>query len=170
MSKSKKAQKRKQEGGSNKPEENSGSGQSQQTDANHVVRQIDDLSPESRRKVVSAMYSGPIPPASELQGYEQIVPGAADRIIALAEGEAEHRRKQEERMVSSSCGDSRLGLWLGFFMGLAALGTSAIIARYDAYAGSAIAFASIGSLVGVFVYGSRQQKKIRKQGEKDESV
>jgi uncharacterized membrane protein len=160
--------KNQQETEPSEPEETSKSQEAQEADTDRVVREIDDLPPDKRRKVVSAMYSGPIPPATELQAYEQIVPGAADRIIALAEGEAEHRRRQEEKMVDSSCGDSRLGLWLGFFMGLAALVLSGLIACYaNPYAGSVLAFTSIGSLVGVFVYGSRQQRQGSKQEKKD---
>ncbi len=30
-------------------------------------------------------YSGPIPPASEFAKYEHVLPGSADRIIAMAE-------------------------------------------------------------------------------------
>ncbi len=35
--------------------------------------------------IAQASYSGPIPRSSELAGYESIVPGAADRIIRMAE-------------------------------------------------------------------------------------
>ena len=77
----------------------------------------------------------------------------------MAEDEAIHRRAQEERLVRSSCGDSRLGLWLGFIIGMGALGLSGIIALFaNPTAGSLLAFASISSLVGVFVYGSQQKK------------
>lgn len=36
-------------------------------------------------------FSGPIPPASELQGYANIRPDYADRIIAMAEKEQDNR-------------------------------------------------------------------------------
>lgn len=88
------------------------------------------------------------------------MPGAADRIIKMAEDEALHRRAQEEKLVNSSCGDSRLGLWLGFITGMGALLLSGVIAIFaNTTAGSLLAFASISSLVGVFVYGSRQKRQ-----------
>jgi len=50
-------------------------------------------------------------------------------------------------------------LWLGFIIGMSALVLSGIIALYaSATAGSLLAFSSITSLVGVFVYGSRQKR------------
>ena len=42
----------------------------------------------------SLMYVGPLPPSKEFGGYEQALPGAANRILAMAEQESEHRRKK----------------------------------------------------------------------------
>jgi uncharacterized membrane protein len=44
----------------------------------------------------SLMYSGPLPTSQEFQGYEQVLPGAADRILAIAEKESEHRHDIEK--------------------------------------------------------------------------
>ncbi len=164
---------RKQSEKKSSPRKQSSENKSQDTqypDTDQVVREIDELPPEKREAVFSAIrasYSGPIPPAEELQAYEQVIPGAADRIITMAEEEANHRRKMEDKMVDSSCGDSRLGLWLGFWVSLAALGLSGFIAYFSSpTAGSLLALASITSLVGVFVYGSRQQKRDSSQDKK----
>lgn len=90
-------------------------------DTEQVVQEIESMPPDKKEAVFSAIqFSGPLPPARELQAYEQVVPGSADRIIKMAEDEALHRRAQEQRLVKSSCGDSRLGLWLGFFIGMGA--------------------------------------------------
>jgi uncharacterized membrane protein len=43
-------------------------------------------------KIEMEHYSGPIPSASELEKYERILPGAADRIMTQAEKEGEFRR------------------------------------------------------------------------------
>jgi uncharacterized membrane protein len=45
--------------------------------------------------VFSASYEGPLPPPSILKGYEDIVPGAAAKIISWVETEGKHRRKME---------------------------------------------------------------------------
>jgi hypothetical protein len=39
----------------------------------------------------TVQFSGPLPGPQTLQGYEQILPGAAERIMALAERQAAHR-------------------------------------------------------------------------------
>lgn len=65
------------------------------------------------RKIVSqviAEYSGPIPPPSIMSGYENILPGSADRIFKMAEEQADHRRNMEKMMVESEVRNSRLGV------------------------------------------------------------
>lgn len=48
------------------------------------------------RQIVHQEFSGPLPPPAALENYEKILPGAAERIIILAEGEASHRRDIEK--------------------------------------------------------------------------
>ena len=47
-------------------------------------------------------YAGPLPPASEFKKYEDVLPGAADRILSLAEKEQSIRSKQSEDVASIS--------------------------------------------------------------------
>ena len=172
MSKGDSSSKRQRKKKSNSPQQapKSSPHDSPQPDSSQVVKEIDELPPEKREAVFSAIratYSGPLPPAGELQAYEQVAPGAAERIITMAEEEAKHRRKQEEKMIASDCGDSRLGLWLGFIIGMAALGLSGFISYIASpTTGGLLAGTLIVSLVGVFVYGSRQQKQEPKQNKK----
>jgi uncharacterized membrane protein len=42
------------------------------------------------------MYSGPLPTSGEFQGYEQVLPGAANRILVITEKESEHRHDIEK--------------------------------------------------------------------------
>ncbi|WP_175201656.1 DUF2335 domain-containing protein [Achromobacter insolitus] len=46
-------------------------------------------------------YEGPIPPPALLEHYNEIVPGAAERIIAMAESETAHRRQMESMQVNA---------------------------------------------------------------------
>lgn len=47
-------------------------------------------------------FSGPIPPPALLEGYESILPGAAERILALAEREAAHRHEIEKQVTDAN--------------------------------------------------------------------
>jgi uncharacterized membrane protein len=48
------------------------------------------------------VYHGPIPDPNTLSGFEKIVPGAAARLINLAEEESIHRRNQENLALSAN--------------------------------------------------------------------
>jgi uncharacterized membrane protein len=57
--------------------------------AQKVVDSFEE-SPEARRELIEvvqteAMFAGPLPPPQILSGYEQIMPGAAERIFKMAE-------------------------------------------------------------------------------------
>ena len=61
------------------------------------LRQLEIVSVER-----SISHAGPLPPASEFKGYEDVLPGAADRILSLAEKEQSIRSKQSEETASIS--------------------------------------------------------------------
>lgn len=68
-------------------------------DVNKVLEQLTE---EQRRVLMGTMvameqkmYSGPLPPAEEIEAYERVCPGAADRIITMTEKSLEHRISSE---------------------------------------------------------------------------
>lgn len=69
-------------------------------------------------KACATYSSGPLPAPRILDEYDHIVPGAADRIITMAEKQAEHRQKLEAEVVSAEVRNSRLGLHYGLIIGL----------------------------------------------------
>ena len=44
-------------------------------------------------------FSGPLPHPDIMKGYDDIVPGAAERILKMAENQQNHRFKLEEKIV-----------------------------------------------------------------------
>jgi uncharacterized membrane protein len=57
---------------------------------------------QPQRQELSVSYHGPLPTSREFSGYEQVLPGAANRILAITEKEAEHRRTNQEKIVNAS--------------------------------------------------------------------
>jgi uncharacterized membrane protein len=47
-------------------------------------------------------YQGAIPPPEILRGFEELVPGTAARLIALAEDESAHRRQVENKALDAN--------------------------------------------------------------------
>lgn len=64
-----------------------------QLDLNQIKEVIESLPEEQKLEVlgkatsISLSYSGPLPHPADLEEYERILPGAADRILSMAEKE-----------------------------------------------------------------------------------
>ena len=116
------------------------------------------------RATVTQHFSGPLPPPQVLSQYEQIVPGAAKRILAMAEKQSRHRREMEASVIGSDVRNSRLGLYFGFSIGVCGLVCSVVIAIFgQPWAAGLIGVGTLVSLVGTFVYGSKQRREEREQ-------
>lgn len=109
--------------------------------------------------------SGPLPTPDILLGYDDVLPGAAERIMRMAEKEQAmverdraSAREVEGIAVQAATADNRRGQTFGFLVALAAFGT----AGYLGYLGHGTAAAIVGggtvvALVTVFVTGRRHQ-------------
>ena len=108
------------------------------------------------------MHKGPLPEPQILLQYDQISPGAADRIIKMAEQQSCHRQKLELIVIKSGARDSLLGLIFGLIIGLATV-VGAVLSISKGYqgGGATLGISGIAGLVGVFVYGSRQRRQER---------
>ena len=95
---------------------------------------------------------GPLPPPEVLKRYEEVIPGAANRILEMAENQSKHRMQLEKN-------DSRrsfFGLAAGFLLSLGIIGGAIyLIVRGEAWAAVSLIGINVAALAGVFVYGSR---------------
>ena len=112
-------------------------------------------------------HQGPLPHPSILQEYDNIVPGAAERIICMAEEQAKHRQGLESSVIKSDIADSKRGLYLGFIIGIVAIiaGTVCIL-QGQTIAGGVMGGSAVPGLAAVFVYGSQQRRKEREVKQK----
>ena len=73
------------------------------------------MSPEEKRAeailaaVEISRFSGPLPHPEDLAKYEQVLPGAADRIISMAEQQAAHRQAEGCYLLERH--NSEVGPW-----------------------------------------------------------
>lgn len=102
----------------------------------------------------SVSYSGPIPPPHFLREYEEIVPGSAERILAMAENQTNHRIAMEDRALNSGINRSWGGLLSGFVIGMTCLcfGGFGMLSGHET-TGFLFGASGLAGLVGVFVVG-----------------
>jgi uncharacterized membrane protein len=120
--------------------------------------------------------SGPLPSPDVLERYEFIVPGAGERIVASFEQQSAHRQALERRSIEiqadnlrwqaelaaktqhSQFRTTRLGQIFAFFLAIGFLaGSLYSIAAGNDVSGTVLAGATLSSLVGIFIYGSRSK-------------
>jgi len=121
--------------------------------------------------IAQQQISGPIPSPDVLRQYEAMSPGAADRLLRLAEQEAEHRRKMEMEIILLQGRDQssyrRSEFW-GQIFGFAIGAITVIGAVFSAVHGAQIAASFIGTsgvvgLVSTFIWGRNHFLRQKKQ-------
>lgn len=75
--------------------------------------------------------TGPLPQPETLGGYEGIVPGAAERIIRMAENQLSHRHDQELARLHADIKLEGRGQWMAFVVALVALVGGMVLLAFD---------------------------------------
>jgi uncharacterized membrane protein len=103
-----------------------------------IVAQVVSLVTEER-------FSGPIAHPRHLREYEEIHPGAADRIIRMAEGNLHHAQAVQKLALEGDIADIKAGRLYGFcaFM---ALMIGAFVLAYNGHEAIAGVFLGAGAL------------------------
>lgn len=135
-----------------------------------------------RIQQVRTEVSGPLPDPATLDGYNRILPGAAERIMVMAEKEAAHRQLMEsqsvaadiaaqqrqlaiaERQLSIASRSDAVGQILGWTISLSAIAGCiylAVIGRQ--WAAAALVGLPIASIINAFRHRSLTAQKTDKQ-------
>jgi uncharacterized membrane protein len=99
-----------------------------------------------------AVIAGELPSAETIEAYEHVLPGAADRILAMLEHQSEHRMTMERTVVQAAARSERLGQLLGLGLVLVVFLTATrLITSGHEIPGTLLAVADLGLLVAVFL-------------------
>jgi uncharacterized membrane protein len=111
-------------------------------------REPDDDGSEGFAETVSWWWSAPLPPPQQLQQYDRVLPGLAERIVALTEREAAHRHGLDRSFVLYRF----FGQWASVIIALAAIGAGTYLAASGhSTAGLATIITAVAALVAVFL-------------------
>jgi uncharacterized membrane protein len=119
-----------------------------------------------RAEIIGVQFGGPLPPPQILEAYERACPGAAHRIIELAEAQSEHRRRMEDKALEgqiSAIGmqfrESRRGQIFAFCISAFFLACGSVVVLYGhPWPGSVFGTLGVGGIVTTFING-RENKK-----------
>ncbi|MEN6370805.1 MAG: DUF2335 domain-containing protein [Armatimonadota bacterium] len=137
----------------------------------HASTQHDVTAEELRLVQISQqLICGPIPSADELAKYEQILPGAANRILCTYEAhtdllgeQARHRMGLESCVVNGDGKRAWAGIIIGGIIGIGGLASAAYLGMHghDILAGG-IFLGDVGSIIGTFIYGTNSKRAERR--------
>lgn len=112
---------------------------------------------------ITASFSGPLPPPETLEGYNSVLPGAAERILVMAERQSAHRQDLEKMLVCGNVRHDLLGMVFGFIICILLISAGAFLAYTDKLV---MAFASMLSgvalIVGAFLQSNRKKREEKK--------
>jgi len=131
-------------------------------------QQIGPLVPQQQRgeivgrvysMLVSERFSGPMPHPRHLREYDEILPGAAERILVMAERAQSHNAEMEGLIIRGEVYDQKLGLWLGFAALIVLVGLASLFGFIGniAMAALLLSAAALG-VISVFVTGRFRPK------------
>lgn len=147
--------------------------------ADPQVQELLEKSPQVATKILAVIqrrsFQGPIPPPDIIAEYENVLPGSAERILAMAENEQKHRHSKEnkqitmdsreqdldEKFMESEFKQSKRGQLLGAGMAVIALSIAAYLAmnNHPNVAGI-IGGTTVIGLVSAFVIGKVWSNKL----------
>lgn len=113
-------------------------------------------SPKARQKqeitaMKAEMYSGPLPHPDIIRQYDEISPGAAEKIFDSFVRQNEHRIEMESRVVKDSIFRAKLGLVMSFILSLICLYIAYKLFNTDKGSyGFGLILVNIAALVSVF--------------------
>lgn len=115
---------------------------------------------KSQEMMVQEVFSGPLPHPSILEKYEQVVPGAAERIFKSFENQTEHRHKIEKSVIKTQNRLSIVGLVFGFIIAMTTIiGGIYTVLKDRPLLGGALSFSGLAILVGAFLLNKKNGQK-----------
>jgi len=98
----------------------------------------------------------PLPLASEVAGYENLLPGSADRILNLVEKQAAHRQELEKAEIISDTKNSFYALVFAFVFAMSVLISAVVLILFGhSEAAAIVGVGGIGTVVGAFLQNKK---------------
>lgn len=128
-----------------------------------VCEILQQLKPEQRSIIAQSLvamrsesFSGPLPHPEILKGYDNVLPGAAERVLKMAEKEQDHRFDCDNKLIGGQLAQSKRGQWMGFTIVLILIAVAIMFfVMGDIILAGTILSVTIGSIATIFYLGKK---------------
>jgi uncharacterized membrane protein len=108
------------------------------------------------------VWEGPLPSPEHLARYNEVSPGLADKIVAMAHDQQVHRFGLENRTVDGQLSQSKRGQWFALLLGLTAIAAATYLGMTDhPVVAGIIAGPTIIGFAATFIVGKYQERTSR---------
>lgn len=121
---------------------------------------------KSQRVIMSqqSLQLSPFPPEQMLRAYEEIFPGAAEKLLLYTEKNQTHRHEMEKHIVQREHQRHSNGQWMAFVIVLTIIGSGVfLISKDKPIEGFILALTTIAGIAGLFIYAEHAKKLSREK-------
>ncbi|MCF8111204.1 MAG: DUF2335 domain-containing protein [Desulfobacteraceae bacterium] len=117
--------------------------------------QADQQQQNQQQQLIKAeQFSGPVPHPEILRQYDEILPGAAERILSMAESESEHQKDMDKTAIHLKSQENKRGQIFALITVILAFSTATACAYLGATTPAGIiGGTTVVGLVAVFITG-----------------
>jgi len=109
-------------------------------------------------QIIEQSFSGPLPTPAILEQYDHLLPGAAERILSMAENDASHQRDIEITALNAQARENRRGQYCGVFVVVIAFATAIVaLSLGHPTAASVIGGTTVVGLATAFAIGRKSK-------------
>lgn len=128
---------------------------------------FEGVTPQKKQQILKGfaftmqkIHIGPLPAPETLREYSALIPNGAERIMAMAEKQQDHRISLEKKVIGGQMLQSYIGQFLAFFIGIAALASATYCSINDhELTGIFLGVGGLTGLVTAFIQGKKRQDK-----------
>lgn len=128
---------------------------------------FEGVNPQKKQQILKGfaftmqqVHIGPLPAPETLREYSALIPNGAERIMAMAEKQQDHRISLEKRVIGGQIVQSNIGQFLAFFIGIAALSAATYCSvNGHEFTGVSLGLGGLTGLVTAFIQGKKRQNK-----------
>ena len=133
---------------------------SEKTEKVNMTQKNTDWKIAQKTLEILEQYSWPIPHPSYMAQYETICPWSADRILTMAEGQWDHRKDIEKKVIDANIKESKIWQIFAFIMFMTLIvGWIILIILDKNWQWFLVTWAGILTAVLAYIYGKKSQKK-----------